>query len=135
MYNGLIMADDLIPDDVKQFILDKIDSVAELEGLLLLCSNPQDEWKVEALAQRLYINEQQTGDVLAKLHAEGFLSIKGGKSPSYRFQPNSEEICQIVDRVKEVYSKYLVPVTNLIHSKPKTNVQKFADAFRLRKDK
>jgi len=39
----------------------------------------------------------------------------------------------MVDRIADVYSKYLIPVTNLIHSKPENKVQKFADAFNLRK--
>jgi hypothetical protein len=39
----LMMADDLIPGDVKQFILDKIDSVAELEGFLQKSRNPETE--------------------------------------------------------------------------------------------
>ena len=52
------MTDDLIPDDVKQFIIEKIDSVAELEGLLLMSRNPETDWSVEALAQRLYTNRE-----------------------------------------------------------------------------
>jgi len=39
----------------------------------------------------------------------------------------------MVERVADVYARYLVPVTNLIHAKPQIKVQKFADAFKLRK--
>lgn len=127
------MADDLIPDDVRQFIVDKIDSVAELEGLLLLCRNSETEWNIEELAQRLYISQQQTEDVLAHLYLLGFLAVKDGVPPTYCFQPSSMELAEMVDQLAEVYSKYLIPVTNLIHSKPQTKVQKFADAFKFRK--
>ena len=127
------MADDLIPDDVRQFIVDKIDSVAELEGLLLLCRNPEAEWNIEKLAQRLYISQQQTEDILAHLYSLGFLAVKEGESPTYRYQSNSPDLAEIVDRVAEIYSNYLIPVTNLIHSKPQTQVQKFADAVKFRK--
>jgi hypothetical protein len=127
------MTDDLIPDDVRQFIVDKIDSVAELEGLLLLSRNPETEWSVEALAQRLYADHQQTDNVLTHLYSHGFLSVTEGAQPTYRYQPKSPDLRQTVDRVAEIYSKYLVPVTNLIHSKPQTKVQQFADAFKLRK--
>ena len=41
----------------------------------------------------------------------------------------------MLERLAEIYAKHLVPVTNLIHSKPKPRIQEFADAFRLRKDK
>ena len=127
------MADDLIPDDVRQFIVDKIDSVAELEGLLLLRRNSETEWNIEELAQGLYISQQQTEDVLAHLYLLGLLEIKAGEPPTYRYQPNSPKSAEMVDRVAEIYSNYLIPVTNLIHSKPQTKVQKFADAFKFRK--
>ena len=128
------MADDLIPEDVKQFIFDKIDSVAELEGLLLLRRNPDTEWKTEALAQRLYTSWQQAENVLTHLHLQGFLAFKEGKSPTYHYQPNSPELAEMVERVAEIYSNYLIPVTNLIHSKPQIRVQKFADAFKFRQE-
>ena len=128
------MANDLIPEDVKQFIVDKIDSVAELEGLLLLRKNQETEWDTEALSQRLYTSRQQTDDVLAHLYSKGFLAVKKGESPIYRYQPNSPEVAEMVDRVAEIHSNYLIPVTNLIHSKPQIKVQKFADAFKFRKE-
>ena len=127
------MADDLIPDDVRQFIVDKIDSVAELERRLLLRKNSETEWNIEELAQRLYISPQQTEDVLAHLYLLGFLAVGDSVPPTYRFQPGSTELAKMVDQLAEVYSKYLIPVTNLIHSKPQTKVQKFADAFKFRK--
>ncbi|MGI8884334.1 MAG: hypothetical protein ACR2IA_08835 [Pyrinomonadaceae bacterium] len=127
------MADDLIPDDVRRFILDKIDSIAELEGLLLFSRNPETEWNIEALAQRLYASQQQTSDVLTRLYLLGFLAVKEKESLTYYYQPGSPELRRMVDRVAEIYSKYLVPVTNLIHSKPQSKVQQFADAFKLRK--
>ena len=128
------MADDLIPKDVRQFIVDKIDSIAELEGLLLLRRNPETEWNIEALAQRLYTSHEQTEDVLTHLYLMGVLAIKESETITYGYQPSSPELAEMIDRVAEIYSKYLVPVTNLIHSKPETMVQKFADAFKLRKE-
>jgi hypothetical protein len=127
------MADDLIPDDVKQFIADNIDSVAELEGLLLLRRNQEIDWSIEDVARGLYTNWQQAEDVLARLYLLGFLARKESSPPTYRYQPDSPELAEMVDRVGEIYSKYLIPVTNLIHSKPETKVQQFADAFKLRK--
>jgi hypothetical protein len=127
------MADDLIPNDVKRFILDNIDSVAHMEGLLLLRSDPQTEWTIEEAAKRLYISSEQATDVLARLSATGFLIASA--SGVYKYLPHSTELAQMGDCIAEVYAKYLIPVTNLIHSKPKPKVQQFADAFRLRKDK
>ena len=123
----------MIPEDVKQFILDNIDSVAELEGLLLLSRNPQTEWDIESVAQRLYASQQQAEGVLTHLFLLGFLKVKKGENVTYSYEPDSSNLAEMVERVAEVYSKYLVPVTNLIHSKPQAKVQQFADAFKLRK--
>lgn len=127
------MTYDPIPNEVREFIIDKIDSVAELEGLLLLSRNPEIDWSAEGLAQRLYTSIEQTGEILNRLYTLGFLSINNERPLTYNFRPHSPKLAETVNRVSEIYSKYLVPVTNLIHSKPETKVQKFADAFDFRK--
>ena len=88
----------------------------------------------EAVAKRLYIDHEQAGKVLARLAEEELVVAEPSQSFAYRYQPGSLVLSQMVNRVAEVYSKHLVPVTNLIHSKPKSRVQEFADAFKFRKD-
>jgi|ERR1051325_5112386 DNA-binding IclR family transcriptional regulator len=128
------MAANPIPDHIRRFILKSIDSIAQLEALLLLRSRPQEKWSVEAVAKRLYISDQETSDLLGRLSAEGFIRLEDNEPDLYQYQPESAELDQVVDQVAEIYSKHLVPVTNLIHSKPRTRIQEFADAFKLRKD-
>ena len=129
------MSDSFIPDDVAQFIIDKVDSVAQMEALLLFRNEPQEAWTVAALAKRLYVNENQTAAIINRLCAEGFLAVQTSDLVQYRYAPSSEDLRQQIDRVCAIYTRHLVPVTNLIHSKPKTRLQEFADAFRLRRDK
>ena len=128
------MSADPIPEDVRKFILFKIDSIAQMEALLLLRENAQEKWDTATVARRLYISEQETADVLAHLWTQGFLAVNSGTPPLYQYSPHSPELGQMVDKMAEVYAKHLVPVTNLIHSKPRTRIQEFADAFKLRKD-
>jgi len=127
------MADEFIPEDIKQFIVGKIHSVAQLEGLLLLRRDPLVEWEAEALARRLYISQGETAEVLSHLHEEGLLALTVSAPATYKYQPDSPHLILLVDRLAEVYAKYLVSVTNLIHSTAPPRVQKFADAFRIRK--
>jgi len=128
------MTSNPIPEDVRQFILDKIDSVAQLEALLLLRANPSDDWDAAAVAKRLYVDEPQAGSALNRSLEEKLLFTPSAEPRRYRYQPESPELGRMIDRVAEIYSKHLVPVTNLIHSKPKSRVQEFADAFKFRKD-
>ncbi|MGH7796118.1 MAG: hypothetical protein ACREQ2_14700 [Candidatus Binatia bacterium] len=127
------MAEQLIPDDVARFVLDKIDSVAQLEALLLLRNDREKDWSVGALAARLYIQEDQTAQLLSVLQAQGFVASKGSDPALYCYEPASPELHAMLEGLAEIYAKHLVPVTNLIHSKPKPRIQEFADAFRLRK--
>lgn len=88
----------LIPEDVAQFIIEKIDSVAQLEALLLLRDNPQQQWDVAAVAKRLYIDDEQASKVLARLREEELLVPEPGQSFAYRYEPGSPVLSQMVDR-------------------------------------
>lgn len=123
------MADQPIPDDVRDFILRNIDSIAELEALLLLHAHSSDSWTVGAVARRLYTSEQDIAEVLERLAEDGFLTVIDG---AYRFACKTPEQQTMVDRTAETYRRQLIAVTNMIHAKPR-RIRQFADAFRFKK--
>lgn len=131
-----------ISDDVRRFVLTSIPSVPYLEAMLLLRNEAAWTWDGKALAQRLYMSEKAAGALLCELHAAGVLDVadvvldasQPDPASSYRYAPVSAELRQMIDRLAEAYSKHLVEVTNLIHSKTSKKAQQFADAFKLRKD-
>jgi len=135
------MSSEFIAEDLARFIVERIDSVAQLEALLLLRANPAQHWTIASLAKRLYISESQTAEVIRRLGTDGIVTANGseplqyGSEPlQYCYEPATNELRSLIDRLAETYAKHLVPVTNLIHSKPRTRIQEFADAFKLRKD-
>lgn len=90
------MADDLIPEDLRDFILRHIDSIAQLEALLLLRRNPEETWTAEASAKRLYISEADATHVLDRLCADGLLrcsefstTLQDGLTSSARWSTGS----------------------------------------------
>jgi hypothetical protein len=123
------MVDDPIPADLREFILRYIDSVAHLEALLLLRANPETAWDTSIIAQRLYTTEQQAAEVLTQLCEEGLLTHD---SDRYRYGNQSAENLAMIDRLAALYAKQLIPITNLIHGKPR-RIRQFADAFKFRK--
>ena len=125
------LADDLIPEDLRDFILRHIDSIAQLEALLLLRRNPEETWTAEASAKRLYISEADATNVLDRLCADGLLRCSENL---YHFAGQSNEQRQMVDRLADTYSRHLIQVTNLIHTKPR-RLREFADAFKIRKER
>lgn len=122
--------EDVIPWAVRQFLLGRIDSIAQLEALLLLHRDPEQLWDVPRLAARLYIGEQQAADILSALSADGLLANDGS---GYRYDRGNADQNGLIELVSLHYSRHLIPVTNLIHDKPR-RIQQFADAFRLKKD-
>src|ERR1044071_4930644 len=89
----------LIPEDVAQFIIEKIDSVAQMEALLLLRENPQQQWDVTAVAKRLYRDREGADNVLARRAGKELLVAEPSQSFAYRYQPGSVVLCQMVNRV------------------------------------
>lgn len=126
------MPDDIIPNDVKQFIQQYLDSIAQWEGLLLMRSEASAPWGVDALAQRLYIAQPEAAKILEKLLASGFLQQVSVQTYVYAAPAPLDAT---VHRTALLYQQYLIPITHLIHSKSKNRIQAFADAFRIRKDK
>jgi hypothetical protein len=125
------MTNDPISDDVRVFLDECIDSVAELEALLLLCESPDQDWRVSELARRLYVDEAEAGKILSSL-VSCELAITDGTL--FRYQARDTERHMLVGKVAATYARSLVPVTKLIHDKT-TGIRKFADAFKIRKDK
>ncbi len=123
------MSSDPVPDDVRDLILRHIDSVAQLEALLLLRAHSADSWVAGSIAKRLYAPEADIVRALARLCSDGFLIRE---QETYRYECSAEKR-QRVDRLAEAYSRHLIPVTNLIHAKPR-NIRQFSDAFKFRTD-
>lgn len=124
------MADEHIPKDLRDFIARHIDSIAQLEALLLLRANAGESWNVEKTMARLYAAESEVARVLERLHADGFLIQDGA---GFRYQCRDVEAAAMVDRLAALYRTHLIPVTNMIHDKLK-HVRAFAEAFRFRKE-
>lgn len=123
----------IIPVEVQQFIIRKIDNIAQLEALLMMAGHAREWWTVASVTRRLYISEADTSSVLAHLRAQGLIAADDSTPTRYRYQPESDDLAGLVSQTAAIYARHLVPVTNLIHDKTSSRVQQFADAFKLRK--
>jgi DNA-binding IclR family transcriptional regulator len=121
-----------LPADVRRFILTSIPSVPFLEAVLLLRAEPATAWGVAELARRLYVPERTATELLEQLTSSGIAAFVG-ESRAARYAP-SPELRDIVDQLAQAYSTDLVAITDLIHSRIDRRAQRFADAFRFRKE-
>jgi hypothetical protein len=123
---------DEFPAELRQFIASQVESIAQLESLLILRQDAPQAWRAESLAQRLYITPEMTEAILVDLVRRGFAtrSDEGG----YQYLGASAEQDRLVGELATHYRNRRVAVITEIYSKPVTKVQTFADAFRLRRE-
>ncbi|HSH90555.1 MAG TPA: hypothetical protein VK996_11270 [Ramlibacter sp.] len=123
-----------VPEDVRRFILTSIPSVPYVEALLLMRKSPGQPWTVQRLARELYSTERQAGELLQQLEEAGVASRSKSGPPELLYQPMTAELAAKLDALADCYKKNLMAVTDLIHSRIDRRAQRFADAFRWRKD-
>jgi hypothetical protein len=127
------MTEAAIPDVVRTFLAQNIESAELLETLLLVHSQPEREWSPEDVAQAIYTVPAGATRRLEQLVALGLATSDGAGSPRYRYAPSNPRLGTDVDALAATYRQHRVAVVNLIYNQPPDPVRSFADAFKLRK--
>jgi hypothetical protein len=122
--------DDPVSSALRAFLLENIDSVAQLEALLLLRREARP-LPVAAIARLLYVSEAVAAEELSTLAARGLLALGEG---AWRYAPADPGAAALVDELAATYARALIPVTNIVHGN-QLRLRRFADAFRFRKDR
>lgn len=129
------MSDPQIPQEVQTFIADHIESVVQLEVLLLLHANTQRVFSAADIGRELRIDPAWAAEQLINLCSRGVLTCTNATDSLYRYGPRKPEMSQAVNGLARAYADRRVTIIGLIFSKPVDKIRSFADAFRLRKDK
>jgi hypothetical protein len=122
-----------IPAAVLEFISKRIDTVPQLETLLIMSAEEDRVWTVDDIAARTYVTVASAAAVLHQLHHRQLIAV-AEDGQRYRFFPASEQERQSVAQTAIAYRRHLIPLATFIHSKASTSVKEFARAFELKKD-
>jgi hypothetical protein len=122
-----------LPEDVQRFLHQNIDSVEQLEVLLLLWRTPERGWSADEVATAVYSHPSSVVRRLALLLGQGLLRER--EQGCYQYAPRTAELHHTVTRLDHAYRERRVAVITLIASKPIENVRAFSDAFRIRRKK
>ena len=121
--------------EVRQFVLDHIDSIEQLE-VLLTVSKELRTWTVAQVQEEIRTDIDSARNRLQGLEQQGFLQKQTtGTKVTYLYNPKNVELRNEVERVRESYREHRFGVINLIIAKPNDLIQTFADAFRIKKGK
>lgn len=119
-----------LPDDVSRFLHQYIDSVEELEVLLLARMSPGRSWSSPEMARELYSHPSSISQRFRRLGNHGLLRETSPGVVQYALRA---ELDAVVARLADMYRERRVAVISLIATKPLENVKAFSDAFRIRK--
>jgi hypothetical protein len=143
-----------IPEKVTQFLWSRIDSVMQLEALLLLHADPARVWTPEEIAAELRTDPGGARQQIAPLIPRGLIrpaEQQAGESPAasqdrIQFGAATPELEGIMRQVASLYALRRVTIISLIYSRPAAAseaetvasaeldpIRQFAEAFRLRR--
>jgi Mn-dependent DtxR family transcriptional regulator len=125
------VASDSIPEGVRRFILAHIPSVPHLEAVRLLWSTPQTTHTTNSIARSLYVSDETAATLMGDLVNMG---VAKQTADGYLCEPRGAEIATAVDDLLRCYQHDLVAVSKLIHDPTSRSAERFANAFKWRKD-
>lgn len=118
-----------LAEDVIRYIKDHIDSVPELETMILLYASFPKAWTAAEVAVRTYVDVPLAILVLRSLVGKNLLRSSG--AAGFVFREDGADAA-LFERVASAYSANIVAITQLIHSKSSPALREFARAFRFK---
>lgn len=125
----------MIPEDIRRFVLTSIPSIPYLEAALLFHGAPEADRSCAEVARSLYLPEGRVRELLESLCAAGVLAVLTQDTSRFRYAPCDDALATSIRRLAEAYAADMIGITHLIHDSSGKNAHRFADAFKLRKDR
>jgi len=121
-------------EQIDRFLVDEIDSVPQLEALLLIWRTRPCQWSSTEIAEELYISSESAASELDHLLHHGLLTPSSDRPNYYLLNLEPENRQQLLASLEELYRRELVRISNLIHAKAPRSMRDFASAFRFKKE-
>lgn len=124
----------LSKQQIDRFIRDEIDSVPQLEALLLFWNHPSTQWTCEDLAKELYVSPLVAENVLTHLAGKRLILEVPESSGRYALHLESQERETLLSSLDTIYRQELVRISKMIHAKDSPGLRDFARSFRFKRD-
>jgi hypothetical protein len=123
-----------IPARVLRFVEELIDTVPQLETLLMMNDHSGDAWTAGEVAARVYVSVGQATAILDALERRGLVA-RGADPQAFRIHFADERRRELIQEVAATYRANLSRIATFIHEKPPASLKEFARAFDLKKDR
>lgn len=133
--NRAVGMTDPLPEDVRRFLDEHIESLEQLEILRVLAEDPGREWSAGELAAEIQAEAATAATHVTSLAARGLVttSARGGETVA-RHGARPAELVNRLAKVLAAYRERPVTMIKLVYAKANERLRAFSDAFRLRKE-
>lgn len=123
-----------IPEHVARFLSSHIESVEQLEVLLLLQRSKERSWTAIEVAAELRTATTSAAARLADLCSRGVLRAATGDVPAYTYAAPSDDLDRTILDLARTYAERRVSVITAIYAPPAPAdpLEQFSNAFRIR---
>jgi hypothetical protein len=131
---------DTLPESVRAFLRDHVESYEQLELLLFLRTHAADEWPISALAERVRFPAEELDDAVRGLVAAGCIAERTQPGRTLRYAPSGEGQAEAIDALAAAYAARPLAIIKLMNANAIERVRSaamdtFADAFVLGRKK
>jgi hypothetical protein len=116
-----------IPDDVRRFVQDNIDSIELLHVLLMLRDAADREWSIDDISAELRSSSNSIRRRLEHLRRRRLVAVRGS---AFRYDAG-ERSDALVQRLHELYMERRTSVIDMIFAARPEPLQSFSDAFKI----
>jgi len=118
-----------LSQSVKDFIVNYIDSVEQVEILILLFVSHPKPWTVTEITERILSTPSSVGQRIKLLVQQNFL-VQNGEQYSFN---TANTHAGVLPLLVEAYKDRRIRVIEAIFSKPVDRLRDFSDAFKINK--
>ena len=118
--------------EIKNFISRYVQSIGHLEVLLLLFKRKERAWSPSETSDELRSSLFYAEEQLRELASLGLLTK--GANGSFKFEPQDSAAERVMPKLADLYQNRRTTLIDAIYARPVDPVQRFADAFKLKKD-
>jgi hypothetical protein len=126
------VSDDRLPPEAEDFVAGVIDSIHQVELLMLLRRTPDRWWTAEELAHELRQSPMIVSADLLGLRAHALIACQSQLPTTYRYEPSSVRAHAGVESLAAAYAETPLLLGKAIASKSEA-LRTFSDAFRIRR--
>lgn len=128
------MADSGITDRVRAFVREHIQTVEQVEVLLLLFRTAPREWTAVGVGRELRIDPVSAARRLSDFEGHSLIRARpGDEALLYWYDGGVGSADRAISELAAAYRERRTAVINLVIAAPSEDVRVFADAFRVRR--